>query len=99
MVIESGAGGLIVKANAFVAVALMLSVTFTVKFAVPVAVGVPLITPAAFMLKPGGNDPDVINHAYGEVPPAADRVCEYGTVSVPFGMGDAVAIVSPWVVP
>lgn len=46
------------------------SVTFTVKLLVPVAVGVPEITPVlAASDRPDGNEPELIDHVYGDVPP------------------------------
>ena len=56
------------------------SVTRTVKLKVPVLEGVPLRTPVvAFKLRPAGSAPAVTDHAYGEVPPEANSVCEYPT--------------------
>src|SRR5262245_66350412 len=46
------------------------AVTRTVKFEVPVAVGVPEITPVlAASVSPAGSAPLAIDHAYGGVPP------------------------------
>ncbi len=48
------------------------SCTPTVKFAVPAVVGVPVIAPVElFSVRPAGNDPAVIDHVYGVVPPVA----------------------------
>ncbi len=44
--------------NGWVAVAFALSVTCTVKLAVPAADGVPLMVPAADNDNPAGRDPD-----------------------------------------
>jgi hypothetical protein len=43
--------------NAFCAVAAALSVTLTMKLKFPVVVGVPVMTPPALKLKPGGKAP------------------------------------------
>ena len=62
------------------------SVTCTVKFVVPEAVGVPLMTPVeALMARPAGSEPTEIDHVYGVVPPVAVRVCEYATPCWPLG--------------
>jgi len=93
VVIESG-GGSTVRANDFVVVRDALSRTWTVKFAVPAVVGIPLITPAADNVRPAGGAPVVTDHAYGGVPPVAAKLCEYAVPTVPFGRGDAVVIAS-----
>jgi hypothetical protein len=54
-----------------------LSVTVTVKFAVPFAVGVPEITPPLDSESPAGKLPDAIDHAYPGVPPLALSVALY----------------------
>jgi hypothetical protein len=51
-----------------------LSVTATVKLAVPAAVGVPEITPALESVRPAGKLPVAIDHVYPGVPPVALRV-------------------------
>jgi hypothetical protein len=57
------------------AVGVVESVTFTVKPKVPEAVGVPEIKPVeAFKLRPGGKEEEVIDQAYGVVPPLAARL-------------------------
>ncbi len=91
VVIESG-GGSTVRANDFVVVRDALSRTWTVKFAVPAVVGIPLITPAADNVRPAGGVPIVTDHAYGGVPPVANKLCEYAVPTAPFGRGDAVRI-------
>jgi len=53
------------------------SITCTVKVD-PVAVGVPLITPAVDNANPAGNVPDASDHVLAPVPPVAVSVCEYG---------------------
>jgi len=51
------------------------SLTWTVKEVVPACVGVPLIWPVeAVRLSPVGNDPELIDHEYGAVPPVAFSV-------------------------
>jgi hypothetical protein len=84
--------GLIVSANAFVVVWVPLSAACTVKFAVPVVVGVPLNTPALDKLSPAGTAPVVTDHVYGAVPPVAASVCEYAVPTVPLGSGELVVI-------
>jgi hypothetical protein len=71
--------GLIVTVNVCVADCggLLLSVTRTVKFAVPTAVGVPLIAPVpALSVNPAGNAPALSDHAYGCVPCCAETDAE-----------------------
>ena len=52
------------------AVGVVESVTFSVKLEVPVAVGMPLITPVAgASVKPVGKAPALIVHENGVVPP------------------------------
>lgn len=52
-----------------------------VKVKVPVALGVPEITPLEVLsVVPVGNAPDVTAKVYGEVPPCALIVSEYATV-------------------
>jgi hypothetical protein len=59
------------------AVGVVESVTLTVKLNVPVVVGVPVIAPVeAFSERPLGNEPVVIDHAYGVTPPEAATDCE-----------------------
>jgi hypothetical protein len=56
----------------FVCTGLPVSVAFAVKLAVPVAVGVPEMTPDAdASVSPAGRLPAVIDQAYGVVPPPA----------------------------
>src|SRR6266849_5832314 len=61
---------------------------------VPVAVGVPLSTPAVVSVTPAGNAPPAIDHVYGGMPPAPFIVCEYGTRSMAGGRGVALVIVT-----
>jgi hypothetical protein len=78
----------------FVWVGLPLSVTVAVKAKVPLAVGVPEITPVpAARVSPAGRLPLVIDHVYAGVPPVARRLCEYVTPSVPEARAE-VGIVS-----
>jgi hypothetical protein len=68
--------GAMVSVIASVAVAGVLSVTFTVKLKVPEAPGVPPIA-LPVSVKPFGSDPDVIDQVkVGPVPPASVKVCE-----------------------
>jgi hypothetical protein len=55
---------------------LLLSVTLTVKFDVPLAVGVPEIKPDDEILSPTGRLPAVMDQLYGEVPPLACKEFE-----------------------
>jgi hypothetical protein len=62
------------------------SATEIVKVDVPVAVGVPEITPvAAFRVRPAGRVPAEIDHVYGIEPPVAARVWLYATPTVAEG--------------
>jgi hypothetical protein len=73
------AAAAIVMLNDFVAVCGVEeeSLTWTVKEVVPDCVGVPLIWPVeAVTLSPVGNDPKLIDHEYGAVPPVAVSVAE-----------------------
>jgi len=91
VVIESCA--VIVIESALVAVCDALSVTWTVKFAVPADVGDPLIAPPDDNPKPAGSVPTVMDQVYGAVPPVAPRVWEYAVPTSPPG-NDAVEIAS-----
>ena len=51
-------------------------VTWTVKFDVPVAVGVPEIAPVLASVRPAGSVPAASDHVYGGVPPVAASVVE-----------------------
>jgi hypothetical protein len=55
---------------------LSLSCTVAVKFEVPLAVGIPEITPVEARLSPTGRLPDVTDHLYDGIPPVACKVCE-----------------------
>ena len=66
---------LTVRDSAWVSVLLAASVTLAVKLDVPVAVGVPEITPAALRDSPDGSVPlERMLHVYGVVPPVAASV-------------------------
>ena len=68
-------GALIVNDSAALADAEALSVTFTVKFEEPEALGVPDIVPPV-RLSPAGSEPTVTDHVYGGDPPLALSTCE-----------------------
>jgi hypothetical protein len=55
---------------------LPLSTTLTEKLDVPLALGVPEITPADERLRPAGREPDAIDHWYPGVPPETCSACE-----------------------
>ena len=56
------------------------------KEAVPACVGVPLIWPVeAVRLSPVGNDPELIDHEYGAVPPVPVRVAAKVAFTCPEG--------------
>jgi hypothetical protein len=62
------------------------SVTCTVKFVIPAAVGVPLIIPVeSFSASPAGKLPLEIAQEYGGVPPVAARVVVYAVFICPPG--------------
>ena len=63
---------------------LELSVTLTVRLAVPGIVGVPL-TVQPFRVNPAGSVPLVIVQLYGVVPPLIPNAAEYGVPVAPFG--------------
>jgi hypothetical protein len=75
VVVTVGGGATLID-KAWVADADLLSVAFTVKFAVPIAEGVPLIKPAGLIDKPVGNAPAEIDQVNGGVPPLAAKLCE-----------------------
>jgi hypothetical protein len=70
----------------------LLSVTRIVKLNDPAAVGVPLNVPPDERLNPPGNEPELNDHVYGDVPPAAVNVWEYDAPTVPVGRGELVPI-------
>ena len=92
VVIMSGATIMMVKALA--AVAATLSLIWTVRLEVAGAAGVPVIEPVAESNdRPAGNEPALINHVYGGVPPEKLRFCEYPIPGAPAGR-DAVVMLS-----
>ena len=83
LVVIEGAAPIVID-SALVADAPKLSVTFSVKPAVPAVVGVPVIAPVlALRLSPTGRGPGDNDHVYGAVPPFAAAVCEYATLTSP----------------
>ena len=58
------------------AVGVCESVTCTLKFVVPGVVGVPLITPAVLILRPGGRVPEASAQVKGPFPPVEVKVAE-----------------------
>ena len=87
--------GLTVMLSCFVAVSAGLpeSATWTVKVDVPVAVGVPEITPLLLRLKPLGSVPEAKLHVRAPAPPLACRVTEYAAPTVPAVRGEVVVTV------
>ena len=75
VVIDIG-GGLICIDNDLDVFFDALSVTWTVKLAVPAVDDVPLMVPPAERVIPAGSAPEVMDHVYGVVPPEAERFCE-----------------------
>jgi hypothetical protein len=83
-------------AKALLALTEVLSVTFSVNPKFPTAVGVPLIKPVVgSKLRPAGNEPRVMAHVYGEVPPTATKGWEYGDPIAPLGNVGAVLMLRP----
>ena len=74
--IEASVGSIVMLNSLFaVCAGLLASLTCNVILNVPAAVGVPPIEPLVVLsVKPGGNAPPMIDHAYGVVPPLAARV-------------------------
>jgi hypothetical protein len=64
-----------------------------VKVKLPATVGVPVIAAELLRLSPAGNDPEVIDHARGALPPVAASGCEYGSPTRPV-CSDGVVIVN-----
>jgi hypothetical protein len=72
------------KAAVAVALGVAESWTWTVKLDVPVAVGVPEMTPVvAFKVRPAGSAPAMMLQVYGGVPPMACKVWLYAVPLVP----------------
>jgi len=76
---------LITIESALVPDAPTVSAAFAVKLAVPVAVGVPLMTPPALMASPAGRLPAESDHVSAPVPPVAANVWLYATFIVSAG--------------
>lgn len=74
-----------------VAAAAEESVTLTVKLKVPAVVGVPAKVPPLARVRPPGSAPVDTDQAYPDsVPPVAENVAEYDTLTVPLGREVAV---------
>jgi len=72
-------GGFAVTAivSVWLAVAPVVSLTFTLKLKLPAVLGVPEICPlVAASTSPGGGEPVAIDHVYPGVPPEAVTVAE-----------------------
>jgi hypothetical protein len=60
------------------------SITSAVKLKAPDAVAVPVMAPdAGFRVRPGGNEPLIIENVYGETPPLATRLESYERATCP----------------
>lgn len=58
----------------------------TVKLVAPAAVGVPVITPVALIVKPLGKElPLASEYIYGRIPPVAETLALYAAPWTPFG--------------
>ncbi|HUD68512.1 MAG TPA: hypothetical protein VMQ17_28270 [Candidatus Sulfotelmatobacter sp.] len=90
VVMLNAGGGFTVKVIALledIFTALEESVTWNVTDPLPPPVGVPEITPVlALKLSPGGNDPAVMLHLYGLVPPDSASVALYALPAVAAGI-------------
>lgn len=85
VVIASGTGATVID-RACDAVAVLLSVTCTVRVALPALDGVPLMTPVvAERVRPWGKAPCEIVQVTGVAPPDCVSVAEYGLATVPVG--------------
>jgi hypothetical protein len=73
-IVTVNGGAAMVMLRAWVAVPLELSFTWTVKFAVPAVVGVPLMLPVAASDSPAGREPTVVDQVLPPVPPLAASV-------------------------
>ena len=74
MIVSGGGAALMVSEKAFVADCDNASVTFTVKFEVPVLVGVPEMVPVELRVRFAGSDPAEAIQESVPVPPLAMRV-------------------------
>ena len=93
VMVRLAAPGAIERVKSLVALARVLSTTFTVKLEDPDADGVPESSPEAFSDKPAGSVPDAMDQLNGGVPPEAASVCEYAVPAVPAGSGEPVVMV------
>ena len=66
----------IVMLRLLLAVAVDESVTWAVKVNVPLALGVPVMLPFVFSVRPPGSEPLVLDQEYGGAPPFALSVAE-----------------------
>ncbi|MNS30000.1 hypothetical protein D3C72_620190 [compost metagenome] len=73
-VVISSVGASTVRLRAWLSVALLLSVTVTVKLKAPTTVGAPVKTPSVPRVTPPGSAPAVTAKARGVTPPLA-RIC------------------------
>lgn len=80
------------------AAAPFVAVTWMVKLAVPLAVGVPPMTPAGLNDKPAGSDPPLSVQVNGGAAPAAANVCAYFAETVPGGSVELVVMARPAVI-
>jgi len=93
VVVDTEGGGLMVSENVFVPIAPTASVTVSViDGKTPVAVGVPLKTPALLIVSPVGSVLPLSAKTSVPVPPLAVIVCEYGWLTVHGGSGVAVVM-------
>ena len=81
---------LIVSENCWLTLCAEASVTFTVKFEVPIAVGVPLSAPAEESDIPAGRDPADTVKTNGASPPEVLMLALYGVPIVPAASVDVV---------
>lgn len=68
-----------VRENALLPVAgvgVVLSAIQAVKFAVPLPLGVPEMTPLGLIDRPAGNDPELIDHVHVPLPPVDAKAKE-----------------------
>ena len=87
------------SASEFACAGLPASLMATVKFDVPVAVGVPEMIPVeAPSVNPAGRLPEATDHVYDGVPPLACSCVEYAVPSVPEGSEEVVIARDPGVV-
>jgi hypothetical protein len=76
VVMVGGAGaGLMTICSDWVSERFSASTTLTTNLNVPAVVGVPVMVPLLFSVNPTGNEPLLIDHVNGAVPPVAVTVC------------------------